>query len=115
MVSLGLGGICLDVRLSVVDFEVVGTALVATVTNIGPYPAGVVQVFWHGTWEPRDDSPLIGTGFGFVTDGKQPNLLQPGESREFALWKPHLKKALSYAAALSSVVSQFQFQNSAYA
>jgi hypothetical protein len=102
VVGMGLGGICLDVRLEVVDFEVIETALVATVKNIGPYPAGQLKLFWHGRWEAQEIGALTGQGFGLVSIGTQPKVLQPGESQQFALIKPNLQKALSFAAALSS-------------
>jgi hypothetical protein len=98
-VAAGLGGVCVDVKLAAVDYEVIGTVLNVTVTNVGPYPAGKIQVAWHGEWEPKDNNPLIGQGFHLAAYGTSPKELFPGQSRIFVLPKPQLRQALSYAAA----------------
>jgi hypothetical protein len=99
LVYLGFGGICVDLQLEAVDNEKYGPTLLATVTNVGPYTSGNVQVFWHRRWEHKGDSSLIGRGFQFLDVGAVPQNLRPGKSRRFALLGRDLKKAMSYATA----------------
>lgn len=98
--AVGLAGVCVEAKPEVADFEVLGTALEVTVTNVGPYPAGKMQAEWFGEWEPSGNDPLIGKGFYFDPCGSDPKVLLPGQSRVFILAKEQLRKGLSLAAAL---------------
>jgi hypothetical protein len=100
LVALGLGSLCVEVKLEGVDAIPYGTLLEATVTNVGPYPIGKVQVAWHGEWEPTRGDPLIGKGLHLRSVGEPPKELLPGKLRKFVLIKPDLQKGLSYAASL---------------
>jgi hypothetical protein len=92
---------CVDVKLAVVDAIPHGTLLEATVTNVGPYPVGKVQVVWHGRWDVPSDSGLIGRGLHFVpVGGPLAQELRQAESQRFALTEPLLQQGLSYAASL---------------
>jgi hypothetical protein len=101
LAAVDLAGVCVEVKLAAVDAIPHGTLLEARVKNVGPYPAGKIQVAWHGQWDKPRETGESGRGFHFVSVGPPPRELPPGAERTFALLKNELRQCLGYAAALS--------------